>query len=103
MEFWTHTDHSTGRVKVGAPAIPDAVGRMESVVKEISKVAGNGSKKKIFAKVTDSGAVVPAGTNFAKDLLSHWFKKQAGRLPTVDELSALMEVWGRSGHIPIIP
>ncbi len=102
-EFWTHVDHSIVRLKFGAPAIPDITGRMESVIKEISKVAGDTSKKKVFAKVAENGSVVPAGTNFAKDQLTQWFKKQVGRAPSADELNALMDVWGRSGHIDIVP
>lgn len=68
---------------------------------EISKVAGNWSGRKVFAKIDENGNVIPAGTKFAKDQLSQWFRSFVGRLPSTDELRALKDVWGRSGHVDI--
>lgn len=103
MEIWTHTDGSVARVKVSSPAIPDAEGRMESVVLEISKTPGQTESQDIIGKVAFNGSVVPKGPNFAGESLKQWFKKQVGRIPTAPELDALMEVWGDLCHIALSP
>ncbi|MGF1489079.1 MAG: hypothetical protein ACFBSE_18485 [Prochloraceae cyanobacterium] len=102
MEIWTHIDGSVVRMKVGPNAIkpPRTV---EHFVKEISKKPGKFGNRDIFAKVADNGAVVPAGTNFAEDQLSQWFRKKTGTKPSATEVKILMDVWGNSTHIDILP
>jgi hypothetical protein len=102
MEIWTHADGSVVRMKLGPQAIrpPRTV---EHFVKEISKNPSQSGQGDIFAKIAENGAVIPAGTKFAKESLQQWFKKMTGNLPNSTELKALMDVWGNAGHIDIVP
>jgi hypothetical protein len=57
----------------------------------------------IIAKVTEDGTPVAAGTNFARQALSDWLRGAIGRVATDPELEILMGIWGRAGHVPVIP
>jgi hypothetical protein len=102
MDIWTHADGSVVRIKLGPEALrgPRTI---EHFVKEISRTPGSFQQADIFAKVADTGAVVPAGTKFAQESLKQWFKKRAGRDPTPAELDLLMKIWGDAGHVQITP
>jgi hypothetical protein len=102
MEMWIHTDGSIVRIKTASPALNTAR-PIENAVKEISKTPGDTSVKAVFAKVADNGSVVPQGTNFAEESLKQWFKKQTGKVPTPNELDAMMKVWGDASHITLTP
>jgi hypothetical protein len=102
MEFWTHSDGSLVRMKIGQEAFT-AMRPGPHVVREISKKAGDFSNKAVFAKVAENGTVIPAGTNFAKDSMKNWFKQKAGRAATQAEIDAMMVVWADAGHVDIGP
>ena len=102
MQFYTHSDGSLVRMKIGPEAFtPTRPG--PTVIREITKKAGDFSNKAVFAKVAENGTVIPAGTNFAKDSMKNWFKQQAGRAATPAEIDAMMVVWGDAGHVDIGP
>lgn len=102
MRIWTHADGSVVRIKVGAKALRGQR-TTPHLVREISDRPGQYAAQNIIAKVTESGHVVPAGTNFARQSLSDWFLGVAGRAPTQAELTFLMDLWADAGHVTIVP
>jgi hypothetical protein len=102
MRIWTHADGSVVRIKVGAEALrgPTTTPHM---VREIADQGHAYGVRDIIAKVTEDGTPVAAGTNFARQALSDWLRGAIGRVATDPELEILMGIWGRAGHVPVIP
>ena len=104
QEMWLHPDGSVVRMKLGPTALQNPKRPTEHLVREISrKQPASSEKKDIFVKIAENGALIPAGTKFAKESLNQWFRKQAGRLPNSNEIDKLMKVWGDVGHINFQP
>ena len=104
QEMWLHPDGSVVRMKLGPQALKDPRRPTEHLVREISrKQPASAKDRDIFVKIAENGALIPAGTNFAKESLNQWFRKQTGRLPNPDEIKQLMRVWGDAAHINFLP
>jgi hypothetical protein len=97
QDFWTHTDGSVVRVKVGPNALRGQRS-MPHLVREISKTPGQFGTRDIIAKVTEDGTAVPAGSKHADAELKQWFNKLVKRQPTPSETAALEQVWADAGH-----
>ena len=104
QEMWLHPDGSVVRMKLGPAALNNPDRPTEHLVREISRKQPASSKRNdIFVKISENGALIPAGTKFAGESLKQWFRKQTGRLPNSNELDKLMKVWGDAGHINFLP
>ena len=101
MQIWTHADGSVVRIKTAEKALKGPV-TTPHMVREVAERGHRYGPRDIIAKVTKDGTLVPAGTNFARQGLSDWFRTVTGRLPTPGEIELLMRIWGRAGHIPVI-
>jgi hypothetical protein len=101
MRVWTHADGSVVRIKTGAEALRGPT-KTPHVVREIAEGKHRWETTDIIAKVTEEGRLVSAGTNWARVELSGWFRGLTARVPTDAELTVLLDIWGRAGHVPVI-
>lgn len=100
QHIWTHADGSVVRIKVG-PAAWTAARTNPHLVREIADRGGAYLPNDIIAKVTESGDLVSAGTSWAKDAMSNWFRSVTGAPPTQRQRDVLMRMWGQAGHVDI--
>ncbi|MFB1484141.1 hypothetical protein [Corallococcus sp. RDP092CA] len=107
QEVWTHVDGSIIRI---APQGTQARPRIH-LKKEVSKVPGDWSDEAIACKLTDANALVPQGTNEARNGLNTWFrqammaksKNAFARDLTLKERDILLKVWGDASHVDLSP
>ncbi len=101
QELWVHTDHSVVRLKTG-PAAHGIHTPFNHAVLEVTKTAGSAGINDVYAKFEQGGQPIPQGTKQAQDQLAAWFKKKAGRAPDPGETAAMMNMWGKVGHIRLV-
>jgi hypothetical protein len=97
-EMYTHTDHSVVRLKTGPLAFGPYTPFPHAVM-EVTKTTGDVGKEAVYGKFAEGGQVIPKGINQAEDQLKQWFASKAGKRPSQAQVDAMMDMWGKVGHV----